>query len=511
FVDPDRTADNLRVTTQGLGVTDLEDLELSMVKPKRAASGAIVPGRADVLVVNGALRGLPKPLTINGSLDLPRSPDDPPSASFTVFDDPATAAVETLGELTATVRNFIAPDPTEGVAVPPRNVGATPTPPDQSIVFIQRGDAFKVDAQIKDVRAAGYRTVRANDTARTPLGTQVVNLAFGKDQKIRAFADIQKDAVQRILADVLLEEVPANVSLCFRGPLTPAQAGKTAVSPTFCDGSGVEDSEGGFSFESTPKDPASSGLDVDAFFRVLGGGGTSLLAGRVNIDNIPQIVQGTFPGGANAGDLDVRGLRPTTAGPVPDGIDEIGFELSSFDIDDPGYAPADIPSLYAKRSAPAYPSPSPFLDQPAPPAGQYVHAALKGSNFRVRGRVGLTNGPSSQLKRLLVGSRPCGAGDFPVPLPAQYPRFPTNDNGQSTYTCVGADFVSSVSDALDVDVYKVDGQEVLRLRNAGLTDVPDWVRVTLSKTEVDDGSAAERWRRPCGAQATEGNANDCMP
>src|SRR3546814_5280499 len=99
----------------------------------------------------------------SGHLDLPEEPDDPPAVELLIQDGKA------IGEVEAVIQNFIAPDPLAGLVVPDRPVAASPGPPDQEIAFLQRGDAFRLDATIRDVRGAGFRTTRA--TTGEPMGT----------------------------------------------------------------------------------------------------------------------------------------------------------------------------------------------------------------------------------------------------------------------------------------------------------------------------------------------------
>lgn len=485
--------DNLIVTTGGTGTTDFEDLSISSVKPARDEDGALT-GKADVLVVDASLTGLPKPLEIRGKLDLPEEPEDPPAVEFLVQDGKSIPAVE------AVVQNFIAPDPTLGIAVPDRPVGQGGGAPDQQIVFLQRGDAFKLDAQIADLRGAGFRTTRA--TTGESMGTQVASLDFGDDQDVRAFIDLQSDATSRVLADVLIEDMAAGVDVCFRSAYTEDQDALTPADPAlYCDSAAVASEEGAFELSSTPVGLGQ--MDVDAFIRLLSGGGTTILSARTDIENIPEVVRGRFP--SKGGDTEIATFRRVGNALVPDGIDQIVFQAASFDLAnaDTGYS-GTLP--YQPR-----PQPGGVFPAKAPPASgnQYLHAAFKGSDFQARGQIGKLVGPSSQLKRVLLSPKPCAA---PSPAPPDYPHFPA-DNGVSDYTCIRADFDSAQEDPLDLDVVVADGADLLRLRDAGITDVPAFLQATLATTETWLNPELERgWRRPCGTAAAEPDgAEDCMP
>src|SRR3546814_20075001 len=102
-------------------------------------------------------------------------------------------------------------------------------PPDQEIAFLQRGDAFRLDATIRDVRCAGFRTTRA--TTGESMGTQVASLDFGDDEDVRAFIDLQSDATSRVLADVLIADMAAGIDVCFRCAYTEAPRALTPPDP----------------------------------------------------------------------------------------------------------------------------------------------------------------------------------------------------------------------------------------------------------------------------------------
>src|SRR3546814_19529600 len=99
----------------------------------------------------------------------------------------------------------------------------------QEIAFLQRGAAFRLDATIRDVRGAGFRTTRA--TTGESMGTQVASLDFGDDEDVRAFIDLQSDATSRVLADVLIADMAAGIDVCFRCAYTEAPRALTPPDP----------------------------------------------------------------------------------------------------------------------------------------------------------------------------------------------------------------------------------------------------------------------------------------
>lgn len=504
FYDPDidpfdpnsPETDNLIVTTSGTGDTNLEGLELSSVKPGRDEDGALT-GKADVLLVEGEILGIPKPLEIRGQIDLPDDPDAPPAIEFLVQDD------KYIDTINVRVQNYIAPDPLAGLLIPDRSVGAGGGDPDQEIHFLQRGEYFLLDAHIEDFQGAGFKETRSTSAPGVfeGMGTYVANLDFGANQDVRAFIDLQSDAVSRIIADVLIEDMAAGIDLCFRSAYTDEQKLLTPDDPSvFCDSGEAADDEGAFQFASTPQGLGQ--MDIDAFIRMLSGGGSTILAARADIENVPATVQGTLPNG-DQGDLEIEALD---SGGNPDGIDQIVFQAASFDLlfPDTGY---DTQLPYQPRPQPGGLFPA---DPPPPSGNQYVHAVIAGSDFHARGQIGKLVGPSSQLQRLFLSPQPCPA---PANNPPDYPHYP-DDNGVSDYTCIRADFDSDDEDPLDLSlrVGTAEGEEI-HLRDAGITDVPSYLQATLASTETylrpDDELG---FRRPCRAAAVEpDSAIDCMP
>src|SRR3546814_2381241 len=120
--------------------------------------------------------------------------------------------------------------------------------------------------------------------------------------------------------------------------------------------------------------------------------------------------------------------------------------------------------------------------KPAPASGnQHLHAALQGSDFHVRGQVGKLVGASSQLQRVLLSPEPCAAPTSPAP--PDYPHFP-DDEGATDYTCIRADFDSDAEDPLDLDVVVADGGDHVRLRDAGITEIPSHPQAKLATPQA---------------------------
>ncbi|CAN5741953.1 hypothetical protein BH20ACT2_BH20ACT2_10730 [soil metagenome] len=458
--DPAIRTDNLAVKAEGGALpVDLLDLELSSVEP------------GEVLVVEGSLRGLPA--VVAGTIDLA----DPPAFNVT--------ATPALGALDATFRNFIAPDPTPGAA-PERSVPGFGTPTQELVVF-QRGDALRAEAHITDVSSVGFRTQR--DADGDALDTRVVDVGFGGEQVVRAHVDLAPDPTERIIGDAVLTDVPSATSICFRGKLEAGQPAPGEPAPgtaTFCDG--ADDDEIAVEVARDPSAATASDLDVDAYFREESGGGGDVLAAHLRLDDVPPVVQGTFPSGADEGDLDVTVFDRAPADPgtlVPGAIARIEAEVASFDIASHGFT--DPP--FNPVEHPGGPFPAPVPD----PANQHISLVKAGDAMHARLRIGDTDPAvaSSRLHHVEYADRKC---EPPDPAPPDYPHYPERED--TSYTCVRADFAqtSAAPDRLDLHVVTEDGAERLAVRDAGLTDVPAYLQITLadSSANLDDGSLRPR-------------------
>ena len=109
--------------------------------------------------------------------------------------------------------------------------------------------------------------------------------------------------------------------MCFRD-VKKATTDPAAGQGTFCDGVNntvpagdpvkVDPDDGAIQIKRAAGSSSTELLDVHAFLRMLSGGGSELIAAKVDITDVPEIVQGTFPSGPDKGDLDMGGY--TSAG-----------------------------------------------------------------------------------------------------------------------------------------------------------------------------------------------------
>ncbi|MGH9137350.1 MAG: OmpL47-type beta-barrel domain-containing protein [Acidimicrobiales bacterium] len=506
----------------------IDSVHFSRVRPRLDDAGApVTPLDSDVIVADIDLGDIQLPLDVRGTIFVPKGEGAQPII------DLENMTGNLLPEITVAVRSYIAPNPfvdydttyalTGGLPLRdvPNNGG-----PVHTLALLQRGDDFRLNATLPAVRRVSARAVLDED--REPLGTFAVDVAFAVGFNVRAFLDLQPDQTTRIYADARLDDIPAEMSLCFRGARLPDAIGEQPFpgTETWCDSSEVHPDEGAFEFAQEPNTGAST-MDIDAFARLELGGGSTLISGRVDIDEIPQVMRARLPGEV----LEVRGLRPqfgALGGPlIADGIDRINFQAATFDIDptEAGYGAyaADTTLLpYTFRPL----SGGPFPAAPAPADGrEFLHVAgdVPAQMFHARGQLGRTDGfPSSQLQTLYYATLPCDEGPAATPElrdaaraslaenRSDYPHLPTTDG--TTYTCVSgvfdpsSDGINPLSLRADVDV---DPETTIRLREGGLDNIPQWFEVNIADAPPFQDMANERgWRRPCGPQ-TDAFAN-CM-
>jgi hypothetical protein len=516
--DPNVRTDNLEVSTNTN--ISVKNMVFSSVEGARVCEpvsldcplflfNKIVP---KVLVAEGQILNLPNVVT--GTLDLPKDDDDPdtPEDAPTV----KITASPPIGQVDATVRNFITPDPFID-PVPARSTGFAA--PDQEITFRQLGASFKAEAHIKDVAGVGYRTVK--DADGKPLETKEVTIDFGHgNHVVRAYADLQETQEERTIADVTVHDLPKGVKVCFRGDPNEKEPGTNEA--TYCDvgddlipvpnTNGKDQPNGAFQFLATPGSPGASPLDVDGFVRHAKGGGGQVLAARIHIDNIPFRVQGTIikkgESGDLEGDLDVGGF---TENGTPDGIDRIEANAATFDLTDAdtGYG-ANRPYQPVTNATPPFPL--------AASPNQHLKAAFVDEAFQIRARIGT----ASELQRVKMLSRAC---DAPPNNPSDYPRYeptPTDDPAtldvdESTlppqYTCVMGIFSPSATanDQLDVDFYKQEGQDLVSFTDGGLTDIPSRFQLTLADDETLNQDPKTTLRPRCGSVTQPRvNGGNCM-
>ncbi|HET7488736.1 MAG TPA: hypothetical protein VFJ85_12465 [Acidimicrobiales bacterium] len=510
-LDYDQAAptDNFVLDSTGEKRLNLTGLRLSSVTRSETPNQ---PARASVLVATGQVLGLP--YRVEGTLHTPApgKPDDP-----VLIDLKGTPSL--VDQIDANVRNFIAPDPIpsmpaqrQGLADPKALVGGKPVGDWAS--FIQRGDAFEGDLHVSSINRVGFKNQVDADGKR--LDTAVVNVDFGKDKVVRGYVDLDKDGTDRLIGDVTLSDIPAGIQVCVRPPTTRTNA-PAAGTATFCDTtpSALPDRKTEGAFEARMSSDVGAKLDVDAFVRSAKAGGVDLLAGRLTIDNIPNVVRGTFGGGT----ADIGGF--TLAG-RPDGIDRIATHVASFDLLDDGWGSPNSP---ARPYAPRFVQRAPF---PVPdPVHQNVGVRADDTDFELRARIGEANdgGAASDLHRVSLSTKPCARPSVGPDYgngPADYgprPDFPLlrTDDG-TTHTCIRADFKPDGvgDDPLDLSVVVNKGGQTLAVHDAGITDIPAFFQLNLAdadplQTPAADDPHPHRLRPTCVGTGFTQPANCVSP
>jgi len=479
--DPEAESDNFVLDSAGPEQLDLQDLSVSSVQRDDDTN------RAQVLIAEGKILDLPRRVEGTLSLPAPEAADGPVAVDL--------VATPPLGTIEAEVRNFVAPDPIGDMPAQRQGLPA----PDDYASFIQRGDAFKAKVKITSVKRVGFRNQVTDDGTR--LDTSVVNVDFGIDKNIRGYVDLDVDGTDRLIGDVTLADVPAGLQVCFRGPKEEALAElePAAGTATFCDDNPDPDADddderdvpdpqtrqGAVELRMEPNAPARE-LDIDGFVRHATGGGADVVAARLDVDNIPNVVAGTFGDGR----ADIGGYRLDG---TPEGIDRISVHAASFDLPDDGWTDANRP--YPPRFVTRAPFPAPL------PSIQHVAVRADDNDFEVRARIGEVEPsatPASDLHRVRLGSAPCQRPapvdyDNGLPLPdygarpdfpfMPYEPDPAEGEEVDTYTCIRADFEPvgpSTVDPLDLSAIIDKGGQRIALRDAGLDDIPEFFQINLA-------------------------------
>ena len=501
--DPPELVQNLRIQADNPPgeKLDLRNLDISVVKDDDPTKEPLV------LVAEGDILGLPE--RIDGTIHMP---DEDPAA----FDKPAFDIVASppLDTVDVQVRNFVAPDPLPPVAAP-RNGASV----DQSITFQQRGDAFKADVLIHDVAGGGFRTGR--NAAGEATETQLIRADFGipgpgePKPTIRAYVDLLTDDEEgnptHVFGDILLDDLPHGLDVCFRGeyPKPEDIDHDLAAAPgteTFCDTAPTN--LGAFRFQGRVSGDPEPELDVDAIFRMTKGSDTNVLKAVAQVTNIPNVVEGTFGDGAVAVEMfKADGVTPT-------GIDDVQLEMADFDFTPDGYGVfppwgGRVPGTVTLPPA-----------QPGP-AHEYARVAVNANDFHVKAHLGTAydGSPGARFTKFIMDPTPCPQ---PSGSDSWFPHYPLNDDDpatiDNTYTCVRGELEQQSTHPLLLDADLLLDGTALSVRDAGLSQVPQWFQVTITKTEpteakdVNGTQVPDVLRRRCGSEASEpDNARDCMP
>jgi hypothetical protein len=515
--DPPLPDHNLKiVTTRAQGDTvamNIKGIELAYVahddkKPK-------------VILATGEIIGLPK--SVIGDIDTPDT------IAFTA--DPPLASVS------ATVQNFIGPDPL------PKDIPDARCSHDASSAlcnlpvpaaaeqasFVERGSLFRgTVTNITDVEGFSYATERAAPAHAgdkpTPLDTKNIAVKFGKNKTIRAYADLIKpedddhpDGPQsHLLADVTLANVPAGIDLCFRSEKNPDTADLEPQHPTYCDNAPT-DKEGAFSFLGSPDvNQAVVKPSIYGFVRYLTESTQKLYTGAVTVVDAPLVVQGVFEGKDH---FDMGGFSAVNAqgvGTTRTGIPRIDADFATFDLNaDSGYV-APYPWGTSKDGTVEAFGPRPVT--------QYAKAVITDDDMRIRAQLG-DDSQTGRLERVFLDNKPCpkppsGHPDYEKLFKFDSDGNPIDYDKSADYKCIRAEFDSghAAPFAVDVRLHK-DGKDV-RFRNGGLSAIPQYVQILLAKDaapylnslgEPDKTITDGPFRKVCGYNTDAQTEKNCMP
>ncbi|HVT77064.1 MAG TPA: hypothetical protein VHD87_08545, partial [Acidimicrobiales bacterium] len=501
--NPDEATDNFSVTTDR--TIDVSGLEISSVARKEHKDA---PATADVLVLNADVQQIGKLLT--GTLHAPSLPDNAPDGAEAPLAVDFTA-VPPIHSIDAHVRSYLGPDPFETDGQPAQRAGLPAIDPSfDTVTLLQSGDALRSDVHVTDFSGVGYRTGVDTDGFRYP--SHFVDLRLGAGRSVRAYVDTgsatkgTENGVareDRTIVDLTAQNLPGDLTACFRGkvPVDPvAHPDKDATG--YCDTAAGD--KGAFQLTSDTPDGGTR-PSVHAFFRSTTDSEAKVVAGRLDVDALPRELDGVIGDGNDGNDV----LDDDTTAVVkalPDALGTIDAHFATFDLNDEGWSDADRPFF---RIAPPK-GPFPIVDK----AGQEVQLASSGQDLEARARLGSVGGaPGSQLKTISLTNSFC-------PQPEgkdDYPNYQDRPAFATTYTCAQVDVVPmGTADPLAISLVKdkADGSRIA-LHDAGLSNIPDHVQVTMVDTDPLVPTANdpdESLRARCGTIAHhEHDDAGCLP
>ncbi|HVV36482.1 MAG TPA: hypothetical protein VHC63_07735 [Acidimicrobiales bacterium] len=499
--NPDQATDNFSVTTDRL--IDVNGLQMSSVERQDHKDA---PATANVLVLTADVQQIGKSLT--GTLHAPALPDDAPKTAEAplAVDFTATPPIHAID---AHVRTYLGPDPFETDGAPAQRAGLPAIDPSfDTVTLLQAGDALRSDVHVTDFSGIGYRTGVDTDGFRYP--SHFVDLRLGAGRSVRAYIDTGSATTNtengaaradRTIVDLTAQNLPGDLTACFRGqvPVDPVAHPDAA---SYCDSAAGD--KGAFQLTSDTPD---GGIrpSVHAFFRSSTDSEAKVMSGRLDVDALPHELDGVI-GDGNDGNDQIDDDTTAVVQALPDALGTIDAHFATFDINDEGWSDADRPFF---RMAPPK-GPFPVADV----AGQQVQIGASGDGFEARARLGSVGGaPGSQLKKLSLSNTYC-------PQPAgkdDYPDYRDNPSYATTYTCAQLD-VQPIGGADPIAIGlikdKADGSRVA-LHDAGLSNVPDHVQVTMVDTSTTVPKANdpnEPLRERCGTVGTRArDDNACLP
>jgi len=342
----------------------------------------------------------------------------------------------------------------------------------QDFSFIQREDLFRAQGVISKLKRIGLAQVD-DSPQQNPSATTRIEAAFGSglaSEKIRAYVDTDSGAEQ-LLADAVIAQAPAGINLCLRDAI-PGGSDFTSDggSAIYCDTAPNDQLA-----MQVALDEAAGGAKPDIDLRQLrmaSGGGTSLITGDAQVDNLGERIDILVGKQAKDGDIQIEGqqLGDDNSVPVTSDPDNVAGRVT-FNLRNRAVAPTGLFPWNSLENSDANPSNN-TTDVEAVAAGNdgnylkfFTDAA---GRFIARGSV-------PDIKRIAKRTGPCETDA----------RFPTSGYPATKvpeYSCLNA--VVAGDQKLGLAVRTLDAaNEVLQLEEGHVTSVPSGgLQVTLAKS-----------------------------
>ncbi|MGH2951070.1 MAG: hypothetical protein ACRDKX_03400, partial [Solirubrobacterales bacterium] len=342
----------------------------------------------------------------------------------------------------------------------------------QDFSFIQREEQFRAQGLITKLKHIGLSQLDEN---QDPSATTRIEAAFGSGlatEKVRAYVDTDSGAEQ-LLADAVIAQAPSGIDVCLRDAIPGgSEFTPEPSSSVYCDTAPNDQ----LAMQVALDQPATTNQpDIDLRqLRVASGGGTSLITGDAQVQNLGERIDILVGKQAQDGDIFVEGQQISDDNSVPvnsapDNVaDRVSFNLRNREV-----APSGAFPWTSLENSDADPSNNTVdvEDAAAGNDGNYLKFFTDAQGrFIARGSV-------PDIKRIAKRDGVCEPGDARFPDPGDYP--PTK---VPSYSCLNA--IAAGGQKLGLAVRTLDAaDEVLELEEGHVTAVPSGgLLVTLAKS-----------------------------
>ena len=373
-----------------------------------------------------------------------------------------------VGEIRFRATNALIGDPLP----PPDPLTSTIGGVTQDFSFVQREALFRAEGVISQLKRIGLSQV--DDTPQqNASATTRIEAAFGSglpSEKIRAYIDTDSGAEQ-LIADAVISQAPSGINICMRDAI-PAGSDFTSngSSSIYCE-TAPNDQMGMQIKLDEPAGGAKPDIDLRKL-RVASGGGTSLITGDAQIDNLGERIDILVGKQAKDGDIQLEGqqIADDNSVPVnspPDNVaDRVTFNLRNRENAPTGAFPwtslengdADLSNNTVDVEAPAAGNDGNYLKFFTDPAGRFI----------ARGSV-------PNIKRIAKRNGSCE-------VDARFPTTPYPPAKVPAYSCLEANVAGNSK--LGLNVRTLDAKnEVLEVEEGHITAVPSGgLQVTMAKS-----------------------------